>query len=368
MKKVLFVAHVESHILNFHTPFLKLFNEYGYEVHVATNGSTEIPYCDYQHNLPFQRSPLAKDNLTAYRELKKIINNFDFDIVHCHTPVGGVLSRLACHFSDNKEHTKVYYTAHGFHFFKGAPLINWLLYYPIEKLMAHFTDVLITINEEDYQRAQKFSLKLDGKVYKVNGVGIDIKALDSVYVDVSTKRKELGVKDNDILLVTAGEMNKNKNQKIIIEAMSSLKDKDNIKLVLCGSGSLNSQLVELTNQLKLTNRVIFAGYRNDLVEILKTSDMFIFPSYREGLSVALMQAISCNLPCAVSNIRGNVDLIKCCKNGYTFNPSDSRELAEIIKNHNFAKGKATRNNDIYKYDINYITNQMKNIYGLGGND
>lgn len=368
MKRVLFVAHVESHILNFHIPFLKLFSDYGYEVHVATNGTTEIPYCDYKHNLPFQRSPLAKDNLTAYKELKNIINQFNFDIVHCHTPVGGVLSRLACHFSDNKEHTKVYYTAHGFHFFKGAPLINWLLYYPIEKLMAHYTDVLITINEEDYQRAQKFCLKRNGNVYKVNGVGINLNALDKVSVVVSAKRKELGVNDNDILLVTAGEMNKNKNQKVIIEALSNLKDKENIKLVLCGSGSLNNKLVELVNQLNLSDRVIFAGYRNDLIEILKISDMFIFPSYREGLSVALMQAISCNLPCAVSNIRGNVDLIKCCNNGYTFDPSDSRELAEIINKHDFTREKTTRNENIYKYDVNYIIDQMKTIYDLGGND
>lgn len=364
MKKVLFVAHVESHILNFHIPYLKLFHEHGYEVHVATNGTSEIPYCDCQHNLNFQRSPISMKNLDAYMKLKKIIDNNDFEIVHCHTPVGGVLTRLACHNSKNRDTIKVFYTAHGFHFYKGAPLLNWLLYYPIEKFMAHYTDVLITINNEDYQRAQKFHLKPYGKVYKINGVGIDIEAVDSVSVDVKAKRKEFGLSDNDIVLVTAGEMNKNKNQKIILEAVSMLNNRSNIKVLLCGTGNLKDDLTKLAEQLELSECVIFAGYRNDLIEILKVSDMFVFPSYREGLSVALLQAISCNLPCVVSKIRGNIDLIKYCSQGYTFNPSSAAELANIIENFDFKK-KTERNQDIFNFDIRYIYIKMKEIYGLG---
>jgi glycosyltransferase EpsD len=81
-------------------------------------------------------------------KLKNIIADNDYDIIHCHTPVGGALARIAAR-NYRKRGTKVIYTAHGFHFFEGSPVKNWILYYPLEKWLSRFTDVLITLNSEE---------------------------------------------------------------------------------------------------------------------------------------------------------------------------------------------------------------------------
>ena len=359
MKKVLFIAHVESHILNFHLPFLKLFSDQGYEVHVATHGNKPIPHCDVHHNICFERSPLNRNNIKAYRELKEVIKKNHFEIVHCHTPVGGVLGRLATAKSTG---TRVIYTAHGFHFYKGAPILNWLLYYPIERLMAHYTDTLITINEEDTRRANKFHLRDKGEVFMIDGIGIDINQIDEVNPIVEVKRQELGIDSKDILLVSAGELNKNKNQKVIIEALAKL-SKPNYKLLICGSGQYLDKLHKYSIELGVENQVILGGYRTDLIEVYKSSDLFIFPSLREGLPIALLQAITCNLPCVVSNIRGNVDLIKYCSSGYTFDPRNSDELVDIIRKHDFSNN-VTRNHGIYIFDIKQVIKRMKEVYHI----
>ena len=162
MKKVLFTATVDSHILQFHLSFLKKFKEKGYEVHVATKGNDEIPYCDVKHFIPFERSPLKINNIKAIFKLKKICDFEKFDIIHTHTPMGSVVTRLAAMKARNKYHTRLIYTAHGFHFFKGAPIKNWILFYPIEKFLSRFTDTLILINEEDfdiYPKAQVIGIE-----------------------------------------------------------------------------------------------------------------------------------------------------------------------------------------------------------------
>ena len=149
MKKVLFTATVDSHILQFHLPFLKMFKENGYEVHVATNGDESIPFCDKKIKISFERSPFKINNLKAIGQLRKVINEEQYDIIHTHTPMGSVVTRLAAKQARKKNNTRVIYTAHGFHFFKGAPILNWLVFYPVEKWLAKYTDTLITINKED---------------------------------------------------------------------------------------------------------------------------------------------------------------------------------------------------------------------------
>lgn len=178
MKKVLFVATVvKTHIMEFHIPYLKMFKEMGWETAVAAKNDYEvpedcvIPYCDTYYNIQFERNPMALGNIKAYKCLKKVIDEGEYDIIHCHTPVGAMMTRLAAK-QARKKGTKVLYTAHGFHFFKGASAVNWLVYYPVEKWLSRYTDVLITINKEDYARAQTFKA---GKVCYVPGVGIILK-------------------------------------------------------------------------------------------------------------------------------------------------------------------------------------------------
>ena len=315
MKKVLFVATVvKTHIMEFHVPYLKMFKEMGWETAVAARNDYEnpadcvIPYCDTYYDIPFERNPFKLENLKAYKELKKVIDNGRYDIIHCHTPVGAMLTRLAAK-QARKNGTKVFYTAHGFHFYKGAPAINWVLYYPVEKWLSRYTDVLITINKEDYERAKAFKA---GRVCYVPGVGIDLKKFNVDYVDKEQKRKEIGVDSDDFVLLSVGELIPRKNHEVVIRAMSVLKQNgglEHIEYVICGQGTYEVDLKKLAEELSVADHIHFLGYRNDISEICNCADLFVFMSHQEGLPVALMEAMACGLPAVCSNIRGNTDLI-----------------------------------------------------------
>ncbi|WP_317328845.1 glycosyltransferase family 4 protein [Ruthenibacterium lactatiformans] len=335
MKKVLFVATVvKTHIMEFHIPYLKMFKEMGWETAVAARNDYEnpadcvIPYSDTYYNIPFERNPLRPGNLKAYTELKKVIDEGGYDIIHCHTPVGAMLTRLAAK-QARKNGTKVFYTAHGFHFYKGAPAINWLLYYPVEKWLSRYTDVLITINKEDYERAKTFKA---GRVCYVPGVGIDLKKFNAGYVDKEQKRKEIGVAPDDFVLLSVGELIPRKNHEVVIRAMSVLKQNsglEHIEYVICGRGAYEADLKKLAEELGVADHIHFLGYRNDISEICNCADLFVFMSHQEGLPVALMEAMACGLPAVCSNIRGNTDLIEDGVTGLISN-NTPEELAEAI--------------------------------------
>lgn len=369
MKKVLFVATVvKLHIMVFHIPYLEWFKKNGYEVHVAARNDYEnknecnIPFCDKFFNLPFERSPLKKNNLYVYKELKKIIDISEYTIIHCHTPIGGALGRLsAC--KARKKGTKVIYTAHGFHFFKGAPLLNWLAYYPVERWLAKYTDVLITINKEDYEIAKKFKAN---RIEYIPGVGIDTDKFKHIQINKEEKRKSIGIGKNDFMIISVGELNKNKNHQVIVRAISELKNKK-IKYVLCGQGPLETNLKELAGELGIEHQLEFLGFRNDISELMSVADLFAFPSYREGLSLSLMEAMASGLPVVCSNIRGNIDLIEDGKGGYLIKPNDiDRFFAAINTMINNPKKLADfRNYNIIKikgYRINKLISLMKDIY------
>lgn len=337
-KKVLFVATVvKIHIMVFHIPYLEWLKKNGYEVHVAAKNDYEnkedciIPHCDKFFDLPFERFPLKKNNINVQTELKKIIDANEYELIHCHTPMGGVLGRLATR-EARKKGTKTIYTAHGFHFYRGAPLINWLIYYPIERWLARYTDVLITINKEDFGRAEKLKAK---KVEYVPGIGIDIERFKENKVSKDLKRKELGLEKDTFILLSVGELNKNKNHEVAIRALSQISNKK-IHYIICGQGHLDKKLKLLSEKLGVENQVHLLGFRNDILEICKVSDLFVFPSYREGLSVSLMEAMACGLPIVCSNIRGNSDLVEEAKGGYLVKPNDinafSDKILEIYSN------------------------------------
>ena len=370
MKKVLFIATVvRKHILVFHIPYLQMLREAGYETYVASANDTdneivEIPYCDHYVEINFKRNPLHPGNLLAYRQLKKLIRENHFDIIHCHTPVGGLLGRLTAK-RTRKRGTKVFYTAHGFHFYKGAPLKNWLLYYPVEKLCARFTDKLITINSEDYALAQK---KMKAKeVFYVPGVGVDISKFENVQVDRETKRKEIGVPENAFLLISVGELSMRKNHQVVLKAISNLKD-SNIHYAIAGTGNKKDYLLGVAKELGVSNRLHLLGYRRDIAELYKAADLCCLPSVHEGLPVAVMEAMACGLPCVVSKIRGNVDLID--KNGgFESEFNDATGFAEAIIALNadpeLRKSMGEYNSQrSHMYDICVILQKMKEVYEL----
>ena len=314
MKKVLFTATVDSHILQFHIPYLKWFKEQGYEVHVATNGDEKIPYCDVKHKISFERSPIKINNMKAIFKLKKIIEKEKFDIIHCHTPMGSVVTRLAAKNARKKYKTRVIYTAHGFHFFEGAPLINWIVFYPIEKCLSKYTDCLITINEEDYNLAKaKFKAK---KIELVNGVGVDKNKFDFQMSDTEKHelRQSLGLNDDDFVIIYVAELSKRKNQGMLIKAVKELIDegKDNIKVILPGIDSRNGYYQEMTKKLEIEQNIKFLGYRKDIPKLLKISDLYVSTAKQEGLPVNIIEAMFSGLPIIATDCRGNRDLISDC--------------------------------------------------------
>ena len=369
MKKILFVATVvKAHIMVFHTPFLKWFKENGYETYVCAKNDYEnkgdcvIPYCDNYFDLPFERSPIKKSNFKTYQQLKQIIDSNEFDIIHCHTPMGGVLARLAAHNSRTNNAT-IIYTAHGFHFYKGAPIANWLLYYPVERWLARFTDVIITINKEDYSIAQNFKAK---RIEYVPGVGIDTHKFSEIQVNYMEKRNEIGIPRDSTIILSVGELNKNKNHETIIRAIARL-DNPDIYYVICGEGLLQNHLKKLVKGLGLEDQVKLLGYRTDIVEISKVSDIFAFPSFREGLSLSLMEAMCSGLPVVCSKIRGNNDLIQDGIGGYLLEPNNvegfSNAIKQLVQNHSQREVMSVHNKRvILEFDINNVIEDSVRIY------
>lgn len=364
MKKVLFVATVTKHINIFHIPYLKWFKEQGYEVHVASSGDEKIDYCDKHYNLPFERFPIKKNNFKVYKELRKIINENNYEIIHCHTPVGGVLTRLAAR-KARKKGTKVIYTAHGFHFYKGAPILNWIIYYPIEKICAKWTDCLITITEEDYNFAKKkFKVK---RIEHINGVGMNTKRFEKELSESEkeNKRKDLNLKPNDIVFSYVAELNKNKNQVLLIEAIKNLKEKGlDAKLLLVGEGILKETYKKYIEENKLEDNVKLLGKRTDINEILSITDIYLASSLREGLPVNVMEAMYKSLPIIATDNRGHRELVKNGENGFIV--KDENEIIESIQEilnkglkRQFGEDGKEKSQ---KYELKRIIEKMEKIY------
>ncbi len=306
-KKVLFTSHT-ANFQKFNRPFMRMLSEQGYEVHYASMGEEEILDCDKSFVVPFTRSPFGLSNITAYKRLKAIIDREGYDIIHTHTPMGSVVTRLAAR-AARKKGTRVIYTAHGFHFFKGAPLINWLVYYPVECYMARHTDTLITINNEDYERA-KAQFKTD--VQYVPGVGIDPKKFD---VKLSKKqrkdlRAEFGINENGFVMIYVAELSKRKNQLWLIKSLGNyLREHPDVHLLLPGSDSLSGAAQRLAKQLGLQQQIHFPGYRNDIPHLMKMSDLAVSSSQQEGLPVNIMEALHIGIPVIALKARGVDDLL-----------------------------------------------------------
>ncbi len=329
MKKILYVATITEHFYYFHLPYLKMFHELGWQVDVAAHGDVELPFCDTRYEIPIKRSPADKDNIRAYKMLKNIIEKNQYDLIHCHTPMGGMLARLAAA-SQRKSGTKVLYTAHGFHFYKGAPKINWLVYYPIESVMSYLTDCLITINDEDYAFAKKHLRVKDIK--KVNGVGYN----SDRYYPVSAEekaalRETLGYGADEKLLVYVAEMNANKNQSMLIKALKALSEKrDDVRLLIVGADNFKGEYPRLSEELGVDGKVDFLGHREDINDILHASDIAVGSSIREGLPVNVMEALACGLPVVLSDNRGHRVLGINGENGFIVDVNDFEAMAEKI--------------------------------------
>lgn len=311
----------------------------GYEIHYASNFHNPVyPFDEGEltgqgiilHQIDVSKSPLRLwGNIRAVTQLRRIIDGEGIDVVHCHNPMGGVAGRVAAHLS--KADPYVIYTAHGLHFYQDAPLLNWLLFYPVEKFLAGWTDAVITINEEDYLRVKrKFRLKPGGFVEQIHGVGVDMERFRPRPERAAEKRKELGIPGTAFHVVTAAELNDNKNQRIMIEALAGL-DGEDICYSLCGKGPNEEELERLIAEKHLEERVRLLGFRTDMEEILQTADVFAFPSIREGLGIAAVEALACGVPLIVSDNRGSREYAENGRNSIVCGVGDVEGFRQAIR-------------------------------------
>lgn len=275
------------------------------------------------HEIGFKRNPFKFANFKAYRKLVKLQKEKDYDIIYCQQPVGGMMGRLI----GKKFKKKVFYTAHGFFFFNGCPLKNKLLYKNAEKFLAKYTDVLVTINDEDYEVAKTFKAK---KVYKISGIGLPLDKFKQVEFDKDAFKKELGIEKDEKIVLTVAEMIKRKNYPTLLRAVANLKY-EKFKYIICGCGVLDEKLKKLVKKLGIEDKVLFLGYRKDIPKIMQIADVFMLCSFMEGLTMAIMEAMNMGLPVLTSDARGNRDLIDDGKGGFVCPCEDVQMITEKLK-------------------------------------
>lgn len=333
MSKRILITSTDLMMIQFLVPHVINLADNGYEIEIAcSNVGGKIEQIKERlkntvkkiHVVKLARNPFTLRNFKGYKEMKQIINNGDYDIIWTNEPVMGVVTRLAAKLA-RRRGTKVLYMVHGFHFFTGAPIINWLIYYPVEKIMAKYADMIVTVNHEDYKRARSMNVK---RVEYIHGIGINTDRLSAENNSVDI-RKELGLSSEDFLIISVGELNKNKNQKTIIKALAQIKDPA-IHYLLCGKGNQLESLKKQVIAEGLEKQIHFLGYRTDVLDICRQADVYVMPSYREGLPVASLEAMYCGLPLLTSNIRGLVDVMENGSSGYMYSPDDYKGFAKGI--------------------------------------
>lgn len=345
--KALIVTRVSGFLPQFEANNVKILQEMGFEVHYAANFNTVVYGKDNHrldgmgltcHQIDFERSPFSPGVSKAYRQLKKLLEQENFDLIHCHMPMSGVVARLAAQAVRRKTGRKVpvLYTAHGLHFYEGAPWKNWI-YYPVERYLSRFTDRLILINDEDYRRAQSFPVR--GSVERIMGIGMRLDTLqDSRKTDYTMGKTDAkvdlyerySIPDNYGILISVGELTKRKNHIVMIDAMKELLDLP-LVYVICGSGPWEDKLKEHVKEQGLENRVKFAGYVDEVPAMLRKADCFVFPSFQEGLPVAVMEAMAVGLPVIATRIRGITDLLEHTQGGYLVDDWEPENYAVKVR-------------------------------------
>ena len=374
MKKVLLTATVQSHICQFHKPLAALLRANGYEVHVAARNNLaeknglKLDFVDKVFDVPFARSPKSPDNIKAYKMLKDIIDNGDYSIIHCNTPMGGFVTRLAARRA-RKKGTTVIYTAHGFHFYKGSSKASWAVIYPIEKFFTRFTDKLITINREDYKLAKERFTKTN--VYYMHGVGVDEnRYVPSTEEERKQLREKYGYSNDQKLILIIGELLPNKNQQMAIRMMPKvIKEYPDAMLLIAGNGPEKENLESLINELNLQNNVKLLGYCTYLQEYQKMIDLSVACSKREGLPLNIVESMLAENPIVASKNRGHCELIEDGKTGYLVDVDDVDAMAEKVlylfnNEDKYSEMKSNCRSFALQYGFKNVTEELRKIYGL----
>ncbi len=372
-KKILIVANTDMHISLCYLPYMKYFKDLGYTVHVATNSEITFEYCDKKIKIPISRRPFKFGNIKAIRMLRKVIAKEKYDLISASTPMGGVVARLAAKRARINNGTKLIYTAHGFHFYKGCSLINKVIYYPVEKVLMKLVDVLVTINEEDYNFALKhFKVRTE----YIKGIGFQSKKFENKITEKEKRvlRKNLGIKKEDYVITYVAEISKRKRQTYLLKCLAKM-NLTNIKVLLVGDNILKNNIYKLIKKYNLEENVKILGFRSDVEDIFDITDLVISVSMQEGLPLNIMEAMKKQKPIIVTDCRGNRDLINNGVNGIIvpINNPDLliKNINDLKNNKDFAKKLGKKNKYLAdEYSIDKILPKYVKIYNclLNGDD
>lgn len=369
-RKAAYIATVYAHLAAFHLPFMSDLRDAGFAVHASAapdRGREEVDAAGFEcRDLPFSRNPLAPGNLRALRELVGWLKRERYDLIHVHTPNASVVSRLAARLA-GRPYPKVVYTAHGFHFYTGAPWLNWLLYYPPERLASRWTDVLITINREDERRAAAFPGR--GRSVYVPGVGVDL-PLHAGHEDVACQRlrRDLSLAPDDLAVLCIAELNRNKNQAQLIRAIGELRRRGvPAVLLLAGAGPEEARCRQLAAEHGIAQAVRFLGYRRDVPQLLQAVDVVALLSRREGLPKALLEGLAAGKPLLATAVRGSRDLVVPGRNGYLVPVGDVPAVAAALERLHQDAGLRRRMGEYSRklaglYDLDRIRRDVSAIY------
>ena len=374
MDKVLFLTTIGGFLQQFEMNDVGILQEMGFEIHYASNlrnpvYNMNIPAMEERgirvHHIDIQKMPThIFKNVRALIQLLKLVKREQIRVIHCHNPMGGVLGRLISVIKGRKIYT--IYTAHGFHFYEGAPKKNWIAFYPVEKCLAKFTDCLITINKEDYEKALRFSLRKGGQVFRIPGVGIHTERFAAQEGMREQIRRKFKIPDDVFYLLSVGELNHNKNHIVILRAMAQIPDKK-IWLGICGKGHMEETLKAEADRLGLKDRFTLFGFRNDIPQMLSMADCFVFPSLREGLGIAAIEAMAAGVPLITSDCRGTREYARDQINGLVCVDNQPEAYAKAIiqmkedteKRHRMSE--ACVNMSSY-FDISATDSIMRQVY------
>lgn len=375
MNKVLMISNTASMQYQFLLPWILQLRDMGCEVHIACNfkdgnNCSEQRIAAFQAHLrelgiPYFQVDFHRNALKLHkhpkplRQLEEILRADSYALIHCHSPIGGALGRIA----GKRMGIKVLYTAHGFHFFKGAPPLNWMLFYPVERMLSRWTDTLVTINKEDYSRAQRFHA---AHTYQIPGAGVELECFRHPARSRAEVLQEFDIPENAVVFISIGELNKNKNHAVLLRALKRLRN-PNLRLLIVGKDNMNGRLERLAGRFGIAEQVHFAGFRTDIADLLHASDVFCFPSRREGLGFTAIEAMAAGLPLITSDRHGILDYSVDGITGFTCHPEDDRAFADAMRTlaedsvlrktmgrHNAAAASA--------FDIAPVLAQMRDIY------
>ena len=376
MKKALLLAPMGSVHRRFNLANIAALQGLGYKVELAANfANDEGPEAHNQqyvseckekgiitHSIPLERHSLTRI-LKCLPQVKQLLKEGQYDIVHAHTETGGLILRLA---KGMKSNSSFFYTPHGMSFWKGSSLKSQVIYRPLERWICTSMDMNLGMNQEEVDVLRKWNSKTAAYVH---GIGLNLNRFQKEGRARNDVRAELGVKDEEMLILSVGELDDNKNHVVVIKALTSL-EHDNFKFVVCGVGPNKDMLTKMAAEAGLSDKVIITGYRSDIPDILHAADLFVFPSFHEGMPVAALEAMACGLPLICSKIRGNVDIVKNGENGFLFEPEDYLTLAmsidKLIYNLDLTKVFGTRNKEIVKdFSLDSLIKELTTIYNVG---